>query len=131
MTRQIAYDSYRRKGIEARRKLIAPVGAWFSRIGRLHQVHHLWQYPYVDYEISRFHSYDDDSSSDFETRSDIREKAWQVDGWADTVHKVGSFRIRKRLILTLTTLFTFIVSRLLNSRNSWIPPYLLRYPSVP
>ena len=37
----------RRKGIEARRKFVAPVGAWFSQVGRLHQVHHLWQYPYV------------------------------------------------------------------------------------
>lgn len=24
-----------------------PVGAWFSQVGRLHQVYHLWQYPYV------------------------------------------------------------------------------------
>ena len=35
----------RRRGIEARRKSIAPVGAWFSQVGRLHQVHHMWQYP--------------------------------------------------------------------------------------
>lgn len=37
----------RRKGIEARQKFVAPVGAWFSQVGRLHQVHHMWQYPYV------------------------------------------------------------------------------------
>lgn len=36
----------RRRGIEARMKFVAPVGAWFSQVGRLHQVHHLWQYPY-------------------------------------------------------------------------------------
>ncbi|KAI5121296.1 hypothetical protein M0805_003765 [Coniferiporia weirii] len=65
----LEWESAWRIGIEARRKLIAPVGAWFSQIGRLHQVHHLWQYP------------------DFETRSEIRERAWQVDGWSDTVHK--------------------------------------------
>lgn len=35
----------RRRGIEARRKTLAPVGAWFSQVGRLHQVHHMWQYP--------------------------------------------------------------------------------------
>ena len=35
----------RRKGIEARRKFVEPVGAWFSQVGRLHQVHHMWQYP--------------------------------------------------------------------------------------
>lgn len=34
----------RRIGIEARKKVIAPVGAWFSQVGRLHQVHHIWQY---------------------------------------------------------------------------------------
>lgn len=37
----------RRRGIEARRKFVAPIGAWFSQIGRLHQVHHMWQYPLV------------------------------------------------------------------------------------
>ena len=37
----------RRKGIEARRKFVAPVGAWFSQVGRLHQVYHMWQYPCV------------------------------------------------------------------------------------
>ncbi|KAL5495127.1 hypothetical protein ACEPAI_589 [Sanghuangporus weigelae] len=65
----LEWESTWRIGIEARRKLVAPVGAWFSRIGRLHQVHHLWQYP------------------DFQTRNDTREKAWQLDGWSDTVHK--------------------------------------------
>ena len=46
--RFLAYspDLQRRRGIEARRKSIAPVGAWFSQIGRLHQVHHMWQYPW-------------------------------------------------------------------------------------
>ena len=37
----------RRAGIEARRKFVAPIGAWFSQVGRLHHVHHMWQYPYV------------------------------------------------------------------------------------
>lgn len=56
-----------RQGIEARRKVTEPVGAWFSQIGKLHQVHHMWQYP------------------DLETRKETREKAWQLGGWADTV----------------------------------------------
>lgn len=60
-----------RRGIEARRKLVAPVGAWFSQVGRLHQVHHMWQYP------------------DLETRKEIREQAWKVDGWAETVSKTA------------------------------------------
>lgn len=58
-----------RQGIEARRKFVEPVGAWFSQVGRLHQVHHMWQY------------------TDLQTRKDTREKAWQVGGWSDTVSK--------------------------------------------
>lgn len=60
-----------RRGIEARRKSVAPVGAWFSQMGRLHQVHHMWQYPTL------------------QKRRDIREKAWQNDGWAETVSKTA------------------------------------------
>jgi len=60
-----------RKGIEARRKFVAPVGAWFSQVGRLHQVHHLWQY------------------KSLEARKETREEAWQIDGWAETVSKTA------------------------------------------
>ncbi|KDQ63122.1 hypothetical protein JAAARDRAFT_168615 [Jaapia argillacea MUCL 33604] len=60
-----------RRGIEARRKLVTPVGAWFSQLGRLHQAHHMWQYP------------------DLESRKEIREQAWQLDGWAETVSKTA------------------------------------------
>ncbi|KAL7285569.1 NIPSNAP-domain-containing protein [Trametes coccinea BRFM310] len=62
-----------RRGIEARRKFVAPVGAWFSQVGRLHQVHHMWQYP------------------DLHTRKETREKAWQVDGWSETVSKTAEY----------------------------------------
>jgi len=60
-----------RRGIDARKKFVEPVGAWYAQVGRLHQVHHLWQYP------------------DLHTRKEMREKAWQIDGWADTVHKTA------------------------------------------
>ncbi|KAJ7293060.1 hypothetical protein C8J57DRAFT_1268007 [Mycena rebaudengoi] len=60
-----------RRGIEARRKFVEPVGAWFSQVGRLHQVHHLWQYPSLD------------------ARKHVREEAWQIDGWAETVSKTS------------------------------------------
>ncbi|KAL7417723.1 hypothetical protein BDY24DRAFT_346949 [Mrakia frigida] len=56
-----------RKGIEARRKIITPEGAWFTQVGHLHTVHHLWAY------------------SDMEDRKAIREKAWTLSGWSDTV----------------------------------------------
>lgn len=67
----LEWESTWRRGIEARRQLTAPVGAWFSQIGRLHQVHHLWQYPSLD------------------SRKELREKAWQLDGWAETVSKTA------------------------------------------
>ncbi|KAF8971738.1 NIPSNAP-domain-containing protein [Flammula alnicola] len=68
----LEWENTWRRGIEARRKSVAPVGAWFSQVGRLHQVHHMWQYP------------------NLQTRKDIREKAWQIDGWAETVSKVSN-----------------------------------------
>jgi len=67
----LEWENTWRRGIEARRKFVAPVGAWFSQIGRLHQVHHMWQYPSL------------------EARKETREKAWQIDGWAETVSKTA------------------------------------------
>ncbi|KAJ7459180.1 hypothetical protein B0H11DRAFT_2060684 [Mycena galericulata] len=67
----LEWENTWRKGIEARRKFVAPVGAWFSQVGRLHQVHHLWQYPSL------------------EARKELREQAWQIDGWAETVSKTS------------------------------------------
>ncbi|KAI0275143.1 NIPSNAP-domain-containing protein [Gloeopeniophorella convolvens] len=67
----LEWESTWRRGIEARRQFVQPVGAWYAQVGRLHQVYHLWQYP------------------NLETRKEMREKAWQVDGWSDTVHKTS------------------------------------------
>jgi len=67
----LEWETTWRRGIEARRKYTAPVGAWFSQIGKLHQVHHLWQYPTL------------------EARKELREQAWQIDGWAETVSKTA------------------------------------------
>ncbi|KAI6047866.1 NIPSNAP-domain-containing protein [Pisolithus marmoratus] len=67
----LEWENAWRRGIEARRKFVSPIGAWFSQIGRLHQVHHLWQYPSLD------------------ARKETREKAWQIDGWAETVSKTA------------------------------------------
>jgi len=67
----LEWESTWRSGIEARREYVAPVGVWFSQVGRLHQVHHMWQYP------------------DLATRKEIREKALQKDGWAETVSKTA------------------------------------------
>ncbi|KAJ1302818.1 hypothetical protein OPQ81_003124 [Rhizoctonia solani] len=67
----LEWENVWRSGIEARKQFVKPVGAWFSQVGRLHEVHHLWQYP------------------NLETRKLTREKAWKVDGWSDTVHKTS------------------------------------------
>ncbi|OWZ79082.1 nipsnap family protein [Cryptococcus neoformans Bt85] len=56
-----------RKGLEARKRFVQPVGAFFSQAGQLHEVHHIWQYP------------------DMETRKRTRDQAWSVGSWADTV----------------------------------------------
>ncbi|WVQ85111.1 hypothetical protein IAT38_007276 [Cryptococcus sp. DSM 104549] len=58
-----------RRGLEARRKFVEPVGAFFSQVGQLHEVHHLWQYP------------------DMETRKRTRDQAWSVGSWSDTVQE--------------------------------------------
>ena len=79
----LEWENAWRSGIEARKQFVKPVGAWFSQVGRLHQVHHLWQYP------------------NLETRKQTREKAWKVDGWSDTVHKTGQLaRTMDAAILT-------------------------------
>ncbi|KAH6917024.1 NIPSNAP-domain-containing protein [Coprinopsis sp. MPI-PUGE-AT-0042] len=67
----LEWETTWRRGIEARRRFVAPVGAWFSQVGRLHQTHHLWQYP------------------DLQTRKELRQQAWQLDGWAETVSKTS------------------------------------------
>ncbi|CAD6889217.1 unnamed protein product [Tilletia controversa] len=55
------------RGLEARRKFVEPVGAWFAQIGGLHTVVHLWSYP------------------NLAARKETRDAAWQVATWNDTV----------------------------------------------
>ncbi|KAJ1950625.1 hypothetical protein EC988_004322, partial [Linderina pennispora] len=56
-----------RVGVECRRHHEEPMGAWFSQLGVLNQVHHLWQYP------------------DLQVRKQVREDAWSENGWPETV----------------------------------------------
>lgn len=100
----------RRRGIEARREFVAPVGAWFSQVGRLHEVHHMWQYPCV-----RPHFIPSNNLTKICTRRNLakrketREKAWQRDGWAETVSKVTNhihYHLQSLLILHPTDLTT-------------------------
>ncbi|CAH7687233.1 hypothetical protein BY996DRAFT_6433920 [Phakopsora pachyrhizi] len=63
----LEWETEWRRGLEARRKFVEPIGAWFAQVGRLHQVHHMWQYPSLEARLKK------------------REKAWQVDTWSKTV----------------------------------------------
>ncbi|KAJ2476961.1 hypothetical protein IWW56_004615 [Coemansia sp. RSA 2131] len=56
-----------RIGVECRKHHEVPMGAWFSQLGDLNQVHHLWQYP------------------DLQVRKEVRESAWSENGWPETV----------------------------------------------
>ncbi|KAF9985497.1 hypothetical protein BGZ75_002944 [Mortierella antarctica] len=64
----LEWETNWRRGLECRRQFCEPVGAWFSQLGELNYVHHMWNYP------------------DLETRKKTREQAWKVDGWAETVY---------------------------------------------
>ncbi|PGH15272.1 hypothetical protein AJ80_05625 [Polytolypa hystricis UAMH7299] len=65
----LEWESHWRRGLSARREVMEGVGAWFVQIGDLNTVHHLWQF------------------ANLEERRTRRERSWQIEGWADTVHK--------------------------------------------
>jgi len=65
--RLLEWEQEWHRGLEARRKFVQPIGAWFSQLGDLNVVHHMWAYP------------------NLQVRKKMREAAWQVDGWAQTV----------------------------------------------
>lgn len=67
----LEWENAWKRGLEARKRFVSPVGAYFSQCGPLHQVTHIWQYP------------------DMQTRKLTREKAWSVSGWSDTVKETA------------------------------------------
>ncbi|KAI8877476.1 NIPSNAP-domain-containing protein [Backusella circina FSU 941] len=67
--RLLEWEMHWRKGLECRRQFCEPVGAWFTQLGTLNTVYHMWQYP------------------DLQTRKTTREDAWNTEGWAETVYK--------------------------------------------
>jgi hypothetical protein len=94
-----------RKGLECRRQFCEPVGAWFSQLGDLNVVHHMWTYP------------------DLQTRKTTREDAWQVDGWAETVTNTGKSLIMDMPIALFEMQEANLVSilvRLINKMQSSI-----------
>ncbi|GAA98598.1 uncharacterized protein L969DRAFT_95172 [Mixia osmundae IAM 14324] len=65
----LEWETEWRRGLEARRKFVEPIGAWFAQIGSLHNVVHMWQY------------------DSLESRAATRAKAWEVETWSQTVSK--------------------------------------------
>ncbi|KDN53100.1 NIPSNAP-domain-containing protein [Tilletiaria anomala UBC 951] len=63
----LEWEQHWRRGLEARRRFVEPIGAWFAQVGHLHTVMHLWAYPSL------------------EERKRTRDAAWQVETWNDTV----------------------------------------------
>lgn len=62
----VDWESYWRKGLESRREVMEPVGAWYVRIGPLNRVYHLWQF------------------TDLQHRKISRVRSWALPGWAET-----------------------------------------------
>ncbi|KAI8997696.1 hypothetical protein BDB01DRAFT_50609 [Pilobolus umbonatus] len=67
--RLLEWETEWRKGLECRRQFCEPVGAWFTQLGDLNTVYHMWTYP------------------DLQTRKRTREDAWNTEGWSETVYK--------------------------------------------
>ncbi|KAL1963790.1 hypothetical protein VTN77DRAFT_7856 [Rasamsonia byssochlamydoides] len=65
----LEWENHWRRGLKARREVMEGVGAWFVQIGDLNTVHHMWQF------------------ANLEERKIRREQSWEIEGWADTVHK--------------------------------------------
>ncbi|KAG7530307.1 hypothetical protein FFLO_05140 [Filobasidium floriforme] len=67
--RLLEWEHAWKRGLEARKRFVQPAGGWFSQVGTLHEVHHLWQYP------------------NLAERKLTREQAWNVSGWSHTVQE--------------------------------------------
>jgi len=65
----LEWESHWRMGLQARKAVMEGVGAWFTQIGTLNRVHHMWQF------------------KDLKDRQSSREKSWEIAGWSNTVHK--------------------------------------------
>ncbi|KAA0720550.1 Protein NipSnap -like protein 2 [Triplophysa tibetana] len=64
----IEWGNYWARAIEFRQQNQEAVGGFFSQIGRLYMVHHLWAY------------------KDLQSREETRNAAWKHDGWDEMVY---------------------------------------------
>ncbi|XP_058020493.1 protein NipSnap homolog 2 isoform X1 [Ahaetulla prasina] len=68
----IEWGNYWARAIRIRQDDKEAVGGFFSQIGQLYMVHHLWAY------------------KDLQTREDIRNSAWHKPGWDELVYYTGA-----------------------------------------
>ena len=45
----LEWEGHWRKGLEVRKNFMEPIGAWFTQIGTLNRVYHIWQFPGTSY----------------------------------------------------------------------------------
>ncbi|KAL6046545.1 hypothetical protein STEG23_018205, partial [Scotinomys teguina] len=77
----IEWGNYWARAIRFRQDSDEAVGGFFSQIGQLYMVHHLWAY------------------KDLQTREDIRSAAWQKHGWEELVYYTACVSgLRRRLV---------------------------------
>lgn len=81
----LEWETHWRRGLEARKVLMEGVGAWFTQVGSLNTVHHLWQF------------------ADLRDRQLAREASWSKPGWSDTVHKTVPLigKMQSRILVPL------------------------------
>lgn len=65
------------------------MGGWFSQIGEMHQVHHLWGMLGSKSKITHFMSETLSAYKDLEDRKETRQAAWEFPGWDECVVKTG------------------------------------------
>lgn len=78
----LEWEEHWQKGLECRKRYCKPVAAFFSQLGNLNQVHHIWGY------------------SSLSERKKTREMAWEVPGWSGTVYKTVNLvdRMESRIL---------------------------------
>ncbi|KAB0390740.1 hypothetical protein E2I00_000190 [Balaenoptera physalus] len=83
----IEWGNYWARAIRFRQDSNEAVGGFFSQIGQLYMVHHLWAY------------------KDLQTREDIRNAAWHKHGWEELVYYTGNILIGIKHFILLISLF--------------------------
>ncbi|KAI4884324.1 hypothetical protein NFI96_026206 [Prochilodus magdalenae] len=106
----IEWGNYWARAIRYRQHNREAVGGFFSQIGNLYMVHHLWAY------------------KDLKSRESTRNAAWQHEGWNEVVYYTGNFTASIAaavfyylVCLTLLSLFMRNDAGLLHSRSSQTP----------